>query len=94
MSVVPSEWTLEATKKDNVITANVNNFSGSDDLKAFMLIAEYDANGKMINLKIEKVSGKLENYTYTVSKNSAYSTVFLVDSITAAHPLYKNYSFK
>ncbi len=94
MSVVPGEWTLEATKAGNVITANVNSYSGNEEMKAFMIIAEYDAKGKMVSMKVEEVKGKLENYTYTVKENSACQKVFIVDSVNSVIPLYKNYTFK
>ena len=94
MSVVPGQWNLTASKTGDIITASATSVSGGDSMVSYLVIAEYDANGKMINLKIEKVEGKLENYTYKVGSNSASSKVFLVDSITSALPLYKNYTFK
>ncbi len=93
MNVVPSLWKLTASKSDNVVTASVTNVSDDASMVAYMVIAEYDAKGKLIGKKVEEVKGKLENYTYTVSNGTVKTKVFLFDGISTVIPLYKHYIF-
>jgi len=93
MNVVSSLWKLTASKSDNVVTASVTNVSDDASMVAYMVIAEYDAKGKLIGKKVEEVKGKLENYTYTVSNETVKTKVFLFDGISTVLPLYKHYIF-
>lgn len=94
MTLVPGEWTLTASKSGNVVTASAVSASDDASAKATLIIAGYNRDGAMCDLKAEEVNGKLENYTYTVSSEAETVKVFLLDGLNSAIPLASSISVK
>ena len=87
MTVVPDNWILTATKSGKTVTASVTSSSEDYSLKPALIIVGYKNDGTLCDIKVEEVTAKLENYSYTLNNETVTIKVFLFDSLNSSVPL-------
>ncbi|MBR5519001.1 MAG: heparinase II/III family protein [Clostridia bacterium] len=95
MTVVPAVvtiegWYITATKSGKTVTVNALEGDSDYSAKPVLVIAGYDANGRMCDFETVTVTSKLEDYTQTLSDDAITAKVFLLNNLAASVPMIKN----